>query len=161
MKASPRIVAALLCGLSVAGCGGWFCWNGGRSGPSASDTCVEHLKIVGAALLSYAVDWDDRYPLGPGWMDVLIPYVQPRLYALQRPVLENASPTEYGFAFHPQIAGLPWQSVPNPGTTITLFESTDTDRNVVGTENLLPSVPRHNGLNTIAYADTRVKAVRP
>ena len=65
----------------------------------------------------------------------------------------------YGYAMNQAMSGA--KPPPNPDTVPLIFESVNLARNASGTLDSLPNPGRHDGKNSIGYADGHAKAVDP
>jgi prepilin-type processing-associated H-X9-DG protein len=115
---------------------------------SPTSACISNLKQSALSLTMYAADNDERLPPS-AWMDVGKPYVKND--DVHRCPLR---PTKdgYGYAMHQAMLG---QKIgeESDAAAILLFDSTLMNRNAVSGIGTLPSPPRHDGMNCIAYAD--------
>jgi len=144
---TATLAVALGLAIMSVGCGG----HGG--GDSTYAFSVARVKALDVALTEYVGDWDDSYPPGVTWMDGLVPYVHD--------ASDFHSPgvalPGYGYAFNVDLAGKSVSVVTSPETTITIFDSTNLNRNAVAPTTTVPVPPRYGGYNTIGYADGHVK----
>ncbi len=143
----PSIVTVLIAAISiVAGCGG----GGGNSTYMLS---VAHVKELNHAMILYAGDYDDVFPLAANWMDGLGPYVPDPADFRSPAVAKNG----YGYSLNSAVAGKVRSTIASPDTTLSIFDSTDLSRNATGGVNTQPAPPRYHFSNTIGYADGHVK----
>lgn len=104
----------------------------------------------------YAEDWD--LPPRENWMDAITPYTKNH-------VMEHCSevrgPAEYGYAYNSQLSGLDETKIADPGKLPMIYDSTNLARNASDPVASLPKPGRHEGRNSISYADGHARAAKP
>ncbi|MBN9504043.1 MAG: hypothetical protein BGO01_03255 [Armatimonadetes bacterium 55-13] len=149
------------CGLFVVGAAILFPVFNQAKLAALGTLCLSRAKQQSTGVMIYSVDFDDRLPLGDGWMDTLGPYTKnDEIFHCST---FKAEPSKYGYAFHQGIAGKNLVKMTHPQTEILTYESTQLGRNALGSPEIdLPSKGRHSlsggHRNMITYCDTHAKA---
>lgn len=116
--------------------------------------CMTNMRGLGAAIMVYANDYDNKYPTASQWCDLLIEYadVDPRSFRCRA-----SSGEEFSYGFNENLDGLGFDDA--SADTVMLFEIAG-GRNVVGgPELLITDRHRCEGCN-ILFADGHVQFVR-
>jgi hypothetical protein len=117
--------------------------------------CLSNVKQLNVALIMYTADWDDTMPPSAKWMDEVNPYVRTEtLYHC--PALKNQS-FGYGYALNDLLNKMAVSKIAEPMNCVTIFETSQLNRNAIGHTDTLPRPPRH-GSNSIGYADGHASA---
>jgi len=97
-------------------------------------TCVQDVKLIGAALLVYAADHDSRLPPVTVYPEGIVSYPIPVYFPTrgQRPLPREAfiCPSDPqrampGYAYNPIWAGQSLSDIPAPATNVLLYEASD------------------------------------
>src|SRR5688572_19869786 len=65
---------------------------------------LSNLKQIGTGTMIYCADYDERLPLGPDWMDALVPYTKTEaIYHAPRQGQPRGN--SYGYAFREELKG--------------------------------------------------------
>ncbi|RYG47664.1 hypothetical protein EON79_06715 [bacterium] len=111
------------------------------------------MKQLITSSLVYASDTDDRFPLKDSWNDTTREFRNPA-YTIRCPLLPE---TDFGYAFNAALSGTKPPKMPEK---VPLnFESTRPGSNPSDTFTSLPRPGRHDGKNSIGYADGHAKSV--
>lgn len=123
-------------------------------------TSLSNLKQLGTGTMMYSIDYDDRLPLGPEWMDAVLPYVksEERYHA---PRQGQPQAREYGYAFREELGGKDTRKVVDPNKFVMYFDSTLPGRSAVGGLATFPRPGRYGGKNTMVMVDCSAKAINP
>ena len=116
--------------------------------------CMTNMRGLGAAIVVYANDYDDKYPTASQWCDLLIEYadVDPKSFRCRA-----GSDGEFSYGFNENLDGLGFDDA--SADTVMLFEIVG-GRNVVGGPEML-STERHKGEGcNIVFADGHTQFVR-
>ena len=123
------------------------------SRPRAQATgCQSNLKQLASAMMMYAQDYDERYPVAERWTGVLDPYLRNTfIYACPaRPGLH------WGYAMTESVSEAPMKVIAAPAQTPLLFDS---DQGVPGAADAPSRAAfRHPGGANVAFADGHVAA---
>ncbi|HLK56804.1 MAG TPA: hypothetical protein VKU00_09580 [Chthonomonadaceae bacterium] len=138
-------------------------------------SCLSKEKEQGAALLLYALDFDDHLPPAVTWMDASLPYLkrvdsQPNrnntvnIDSLRRcPSVQSAGPEDYGYAMNSLLSGPPLSKLKAPETQPLLFDSDWLWRNAHAPGlTSLANPARHNWgspRDIVTYADGHAKSI--
>jgi len=116
--------------------------------------CGTNMRGLGAAMMVYANDYDDKYPTANEWCDLLIEYadVDPRSFRCRAGFGGEFS---YGFNENPEGLGFDDASA----DTVMLFEIVG-GRNVVGGPELLSTERHKNEGCNVVFADGHVQFVQ-
>lgn len=119
---------------------------------------ISRTKHNSTALLMYEGDNNDVLPPTGIWMDALLPYEKTeRNY--RTPFFDGT--LQYGYALNTEVVGRSAVSFDNPVTTIAVFDSIATARNVDSPAAARPTPGRYNGQNAVGYLDGHVEAKSP
>jgi hypothetical protein len=121
--------------------------------PDKYPEAKQRLSNIAAAMLLYAQDWDDTLPPGPGWDELIVPYLKDRS-RLKSPIFDGTP--NFGFAYNSEIAGLPLTSIPSPTSTLLVFDSTQLTKGAVAPPSTLPVPGRYAGKNAQVMVDGTV-----
>ena len=117
-------------------------------------SCLSNLKQQGMGLMMYVYDYDEKLPPKDAkWMDVLVPYTKQET-VFHCPSLKG--PGEYGYAISSEILGKKLEKIKEPAQTVSIFESTKTERNAKDGE---PAY-RHRNTTNRAFVDGHAKSVK-
>jgi prepilin-type processing-associated H-X9-DG protein len=115
------------------------------------ELCQSHLRQLGAGLMMYSQDYDDRYPPANGWSTVLLPYLKTTtLYQCPADAAKNS------FAMNANLDCRPMRTVAQPATLAALFESNMHVAGAAGRAEAVADPPRHFGTNNYVFADGHV-----
>lgn len=124
---------------------------------SPATHCMSNVKQQALAMIIYAGDWDDRFPLRDSWMDSITPALK-RTEVLRDPEVEIAG--GYGYAFDSRLSGALMGKIPNPDKAPLIYDSLNLGRNASDPFTSFPAKGRHKGKNVITYADGYAKSIR-
>ncbi|MFI5386828.1 MAG: hypothetical protein ACHQ50_12000, partial [Fimbriimonadales bacterium] len=113
------------------------------------------MMNLSTSLLTYANDYDERLPPVNQWMDATYPYTSDS-ESYRSPLVERGNHSAYGYAFSSELAGQAWVSIPNPASTVSIFDSTVLTRNATAPISTMPTPARYAGKNTVGYLDGHV-----
>lgn len=134
--------------------GPWPFYNGKEA--AKRTVCLSNVKQQALGLILYQEDADGRYPARDAWMDAT------KRYARDREPFHHPGPnweSRYGYAFNARLSRA---KTPNsPETTILTYDSVNPIRNASDPVASLPSPGRHDGKNSVGYADGHVRWVKP
>lgn len=124
---------------------------------------LSNLKQSGTALLMYASDYDERYPVANRWMDSLMPYA--KLDDIFRSSYATPNnPNDFGFAFRTEFGLKPLIDFAEPERQVTLFDSTILSRNATSGLETLPKPGRYKSDsvsgNLFGYVDSHVRFIK-
>lgn len=132
-------------------------YTGGGYTPGPATHCLSNVKQLALMQIMYSADYDDRFPLRDNWMDSTKEYRKGD-DMLRCPSFswdESSPKNQYGYAMNQVMSGA---KATSPSADMPLlFDSINLARNASGTLDSLPDPARHNGKNTIGYADGHVK----
>ena len=111
--------------------------QGARKASEAS-TCISNLRSLGTAMEIYMTDFDDRFPPGDRWEDLLSKYLGANNESLNCPLAQ----TRYGYAMNRNMALMPADKIEDPESIILLFEVESSIPNPCGASE--SEVFRHN-----------------
>ncbi len=121
-------------------------------GPS----CFSRVKGIGIGLRMYTDDSDDTFPKAEAWMDLILIYQRsPREFHDPQGVPKEA----YGYAYRDSASGLKTSGIKKPESYAVVFDSTLLRWNSHSELSTLPHPGRHNGRDTVGYADGHAKAI--
>ncbi|MCS6863168.1 MAG: DUF1559 domain-containing protein [Abditibacteriales bacterium] len=122
-------------------------------------SCQSNLKQIALAVMMYAQDYDDRYPLADKWAGELFPYTKnnsiflcPSVRTRQMPPSGTPIVTDYGY--NTALSGVALEKVKSPNSTVLIFESNGPSAG--GAENVIQP-GRHQRGNNFAFVDGHVK----
>jgi prepilin-type processing-associated H-X9-DG protein len=119
------------------------------------ETCVNNMKQLNLAAISYANEHNDQLPPATNWCDTIQPnVVSVRIF--QCPSGDRRSRSHY--AFNAKLAGVQLKKITNPATTVLFFE-TDGGWNLSGGPELMLKSSRHRQVFVIGFADGHVESV--
>ena len=118
------------------------------------------MRSLATGLLMYAQDYDETFPLSSSWMDGVAVYVRTGL-SLHCPTVFAQSQSDFGYAMNSDIGGLNMNLLPQPATTIGVFESTNLAKNAADPFTTFTKPGRHTPFAFLSYADGHVKKVIP
>lgn len=118
-------------------------------------TCQSNLRQVGLAMMQYARDYDERYPLGNNWADALHPYSKkPAIFRCP-----SRSDLPHGYAMNKRMARASMADIYDPQNTVLGFDSDAGRTNPCDIGTSLPTVSRHPLGHSILFADAHVATV--
>ncbi len=125
------------------------------------NTCLSNVKQLQLAVLTYSQDYDERAPLAASWNEALL---SPGRGGgrLRAAFMECPSEPVAGlpsYAMNRAVAGTDLQALSSPEKLVAVFESKP-GRSMAGGPELLPTEPRHEGGDNIAFADGHAKYLR-
>jgi hypothetical protein len=121
---------------------------------------LSHLKQLALANLMYATSNDEHLSPAETWMDATVPYNKSE-EILHDPTIEDGKDEEYGFAFFKPLSRVDTRTVLQHDEVPLVFQSTLMGRNACSDLSTLPRIPRHKGLNCLAFLDGHVKGMPP
>jgi len=113
---------------------------GGKSytADAKGSACLSNARQINVGLLSYAMDYDGRFPAGENWGQAIGPYTRsPELFTCPS---DDRAPSYW---HNTSLAGRSLLRLRDPSVTVTLFESDD----------LKTVVYRHNDGGMFGFAD--------
>jgi prepilin-type processing-associated H-X9-DG protein len=159
-KAKIRVVGTLV----IVGAIFWIALTllrmmlpGGRLRPlDSGPICGTNLKGIGAAMAVYADTYDDRYPTGSKWCDLLLQgdFVTEKQFLCPN---SQAKIGQSSYAFNKNIAGMKRSQIPND--VVLVFEAAPGWNSMGGPENLTAEHHKGDGAN-ILFADSSVKWIK-
>lgn len=138
-----------------------FPWGEETKEQAKRRACLSNVKQRSLALIMYAEDSGERFPMGVRWMDATASYLkQPSDdqgfdRTLRCPAVFNLG---FGYAFN---SGLSQEKSPSrPEATPLIYDSTQLGRNAVDRFTSLPRPARHEGRDNVADADGHAKSIK-
>ena len=119
--------------------------------------CLSKVRRQALGLLLYTEDGDGRFPARKVWMDSTARYLKgyrPSNAIFRCPVVPEGA---FGYAFNAALSRA--KSPPHPETVPLTYDSVTLIRNASDRLASLPSPGRHQGRNTVGYADGHGKSV--
>jgi hypothetical protein len=121
---------------------------------SMTADCPDHLKKLYTALQFYGDDWEGRLPPAAHWMTLIKDKGKdPELHC---PAVGTAG-NRYGYAMNPALSGQKLDSLTDRDKTPLLYDSTDLSLDAHAGPDSLPDAGRHDGKNSVLYADGKVR----
>lgn len=118
-------------------------------------SCQSNLKQASLAALMYTQDYDEVFPPGSRWCDVLYPYIRNEM-VFNCPGLAKGQRGGYGY--NSNLSNIPIDKLRTPEASPLQFDARP-GWNVSGLAELLE--PRHHGGPNVSYADGHVRWVSP
>lgn len=116
--------------------------------------CLSNTKQQATALLIYASEHDERFPRSSVWMSALAPYTRPESDFFHHP---GPNPRIVGYAFNDVLSG---EKAPPLSETVPMtYDSTNLGPNAHDRFATLPRPGRHDGKNSVSYADGHARRV--
>lgn len=112
--------------------------------------CMQHLKSLSMAMLTYAQDWNEHYPPAQRWCDAIRPYVR----SLEDYRCPDARHLRCGYAMNARLDGFKLSDLAQPSKTAMLYDATG-GWNLSGGRELIAR--RHGNTANFAFADGHVK----
>jgi prepilin-type processing-associated H-X9-DG protein len=112
---------------------------------------------MSSGLMMYMQDYDERFPPASTWMNQLVPYVKDE-GDFHCPAVGGADSKQFGYAFSSKLAGRVLKEIGDPASRISIYESTNLQRNASDPVTSLPNPRRHLRWNNIAYADGHARS---
>ena len=109
-------------------------------------SCLSNTKQIGLAMLMYAGDYDEVWPMRDNWCDAVYPYIRNR-EVFRCP---SAPQQDNGYAYNGSLNMLPVAVIPSPRETPLAFDATG-GWNAAGGRELLDF--RHNNGANIVFGD--------
>jgi prepilin-type processing-associated H-X9-DG protein len=168
-----RLKDVLICFLIIAAalvvCGPPI-GHGGPRPAAQRAACQSNLKRISRAMLMYAQDNDGRLPGAGNWDSAVVRYLRkdpnatPRLFQCPS---DRSAPREPGYphsgsasyALNRRVGGRRVRDIADPESTVLLFDSSGRGTGMNGGPELLPSPPRHQERNNVAFLDGSVRSV--
>lgn len=124
---------------------------------------LSNLKQSGVALLMYASDYDERFPVSSRWVDSLMSYTKNEdIFRSSTATPKN--PLDYGFAFRKEFSLKPIKDFAEPEHQVALFDSTILSRNATSGLESLPKPGRYSRDsepgNLFGYVDSHVRFIK-
>lgn len=118
--------------------------------------CMNHVKQLNLALIMYATDHNETFPLAENWCDLIKPYTGGSTLAYECP---SQTPGKCAFALNAAVANKKTSEIGNPMQTVLVFSSAD-GWNKAGGKDIAVS-HKHNLRNglTIGFADGHSEVV--
>lgn len=123
--------------------------------------CMSNVKNLSRAVLLYAQDNDEHFPLGSEWMDRITKY-QPNDKFYHCPSAAGVKTVRFGYAFNSDLAEQSLEKVDDPRQVPMIYDSSNLSRNATDAVTSLPNPPRHDSHrgNVIGYVDGRARFER-
>jgi len=118
--------------------------------------CLSNVKQLGLAMQMYASENDDHLPPSASWTEAASPYIKSARGLWRCPSAHTQEPC---YAMNWKLNKADINTLPRPQDTVMIFESVP-GRNQVGGIELLPSPPRHLGMENLGFADGHVRSFR-
>ncbi len=119
--------------------------------------CMSNVKQNAVALQLYASDYNELLPDRDLWMDAIVPYTKHEPFHCPD-LMKAGRMDEYGYCVNASLKTL--HNLPSPEVTPLVFESVNLARNASGGIDSLPKPGRHEGSNSVAFADGHAKKLR-
>lgn len=126
---------------------------------SIRSACLSNVKQLGMAAMAYAADADDHFPLASNWYTGLGHYTIGK--ALTCPSLFLEHPGVVGYAYDSRMTSMAVKSLPSPETHPLIYDSSSFALNTSDPFSSLPEPARHEGKNSIGFADGHAQSKRP
>lgn len=120
-------------------------------------TCASVIKQQLLTMQMYTSDFDDHYPLAYSWYSATFPYRKTN--DLGCPVVRAIHPGQTGYAYDSRLHGLPAKKVVKPEAQPMIYDSTSLAADSSDPYTSLPIPGRHDGTNSVGYADGHMHAV--
>ncbi|HMS55277.1 MAG TPA: hypothetical protein PKA27_07720 [Fimbriimonadaceae bacterium] len=122
--------------------------------------CMTNLKSIGAAMILYAEENNDKIPEKGTWMDRFLTYVDSDVN-FACPVQRRMDPRTYGYALSKVLPGQSLSKIEEPEKKEAVFDSNRIERNAESDLTSLPDPGRHsNGRkNTVLFLDGRTDSI--
>jgi prepilin-type processing-associated H-X9-DG protein len=117
--------------------------------------CLNNVKQLNVALVTYANAHSGQYPPGETWCDDIQTYV-----SSDKPFRcpADTQNSRCGYAFNANLGNVAAGKVRSPQTTVTIFDSAG-GWNMTGGTELLPHPSRHGRVLVVGFADGHVEVV--
>jgi len=123
-----------------------------------STTCLANIKQLATGMALYAQDYDGTMPPTQMWATNLLPYTKNE-WLFTCPTLRRAN-EQGGYALDSRFDGIKTSTIPDPRTTVMLFESTTKQIGASDAQTSLLMKPRHGDKISIGYADGHAAGVQ-
>jgi prepilin-type processing-associated H-X9-DG protein len=121
-------------------------------------SCFTNARQSGVAVLMYAQDYGDRYPVSD-WMDATHPYLADWARYACTKVLES-NPNDFGLAFESSLLGVPTGKTVTQENRVLIYDSSMLYKNAVAPFRFGIARPgRHNDKNNIGFVDGHVRCL--
>ena len=123
-------------------------------------SCMSNEKQMALAVLMYAQDNDERYPISTEWMIKTQPYTKNEML-YQCPAAPGANParlTVYSYAYNSKMSGRSIAELSSPALAALIYDSSTLTENASDPLTSLPVPPRHDSFNVLSFADGHSKA---
>lgn len=122
--------------------------------------CMSNLRSIGAAMVLYAQENNDKIPETGTWMDRYQTYVDSDVN-FACPVQRRMDPRTYGYAMSSVLPGQNLSKIEEPEKKEAVFDSNRIERNAESDLTSLPDPGRHsNGRkNTVLFLDGRTDSI--
>lgn len=118
--------------------------------------CLSNVEGLGFAMRMYASENDDHLPPSASWTEA-VPCIIKSVRGVWR--CPSAHTQEPGYAMNWKLNKADINTLPYPQDTVMSFDSVP-GLNQVGGIELLPSPPRHLGMENLGFADGHVRSFR-
>lgn len=168
-KSNNVVLWVVLAVVGVCGCGGLvvlaavlFPVFSQAKLAAKKSLALSNVKQTGTALLLYAVDNNERYPIASRWMDLTEPYSKnSNIY--KSPEATPDDTQDYGFAFRTEHGQKKMADYDDPQYRALIFDSSFLSRNATSGLETLPSPGRYWGQtqrgNMVGFMDSHAKFV--
>jgi len=125
-------------------------------------SCLSNVKQVALSFMIYSSDFDDKLPAGGDWQAAVWPYVKNdaifHCSVAQRGGSKKgiADPAVFGIAANEALAGANLEKLAKPQLEPLAFDSTRLGKSEWAWLDTLPNPGRHEGRNSIGFADGHV-----
>jgi hypothetical protein len=119
--------------------------------------CLSNVKRASLAQVMYATDADDHFPAASKWIDLTTKYVPRNVFDCPAVVRKGGS---FGYASNVRVSGKALAEIPDPVSTILLFETSHLARNANG-DPATDAAPNRHGLGRVlSYTDGHTRWLR-
>jgi prepilin-type processing-associated H-X9-DG protein len=117
--------------------------------------CLNNVRQLNLALLTYANAHGDKYPPEETWCDAIQTYVSSdKTFKC----IADKQNSRCDYAFNTKLGDVSINKVRNPQTTVTVFETAG-GWNATGGADVLPRPSRHGNKFVVAFADGHVEVL--
>ncbi|NIM06623.1 MAG: DUF3352 domain-containing protein [Armatimonadetes bacterium] len=126
-------------------------------GKSRQANCLSDVRQITTAMMMFAADHDDRLPEASRWTEEIQPYL-----TSQRALccLNDSSGAKSSYGMNAALSGKKLSDMPNPESTVLVFEAAHPGPNPRGDSGAVAVPPRHEGGNNFGFVDGHVMVLK-
>jgi len=122
--------------------------------------CMSNVKRLGLAVLAYAQDFDEHFPVSARWSESVAPYMDshtPSKAPVDKDVLRRPSAeSPWAYGMNSALSGISMSKIQTMAGTVLLFDADAPIRSFAGGAKDL-DISRHMGAPNVAFSDGHVK----